>query len=247
MTETAIKERPILFTGPMVRAILDGSKTQTRRVIAYVPPQAIKSWVTDGVARFKSDLSDEMSYSITGPYGKPGDRLWVRETWYDDLSGRTPEDGRNDIYYRADGEAMEQFPENYTDLRWRSPYHMFRWACRLILDVTEIRAERVQEISEADALDEGVWPGEQEPKAFDRVYSECMPIHLFGGLWDSINAAPKPVYARGEDGKKFVVSYVSYPWEEGTTVQEHRGKPHHVYGNPWVWPISFKRLEASDG
>lgn len=120
------RERPILFSGPMVRALLDGRKTQTRRV---VNPQPATS--SDGRA----------CGPIRCPYGAPGDTLWVRETWCSYMPGS--------VRYRADG-------HNDAGWTWRPSIFMPRWASRLTLRVYGVRVERVQQITQADARAEGV-------------------------------------------------------------------------------------------
>ena len=127
------KERPIIFSGPMIRAILEGRKTQTRRIV-------------------KPNCLSKLS-----PYGRTGDRLWVRETW-----GHNPE-GPGYVY-RSDGDFDMKFHGD----RWRPSIHMPRWASRITLEVTGVRVERLQDINEEDALAEGV-------------------EHAFRSLWESIN------------------------------------------------------------
>ncbi len=132
-----MKERPIMFTGPMVRAILDGRKTQTRRVIRPQP-----RWVGDPGIPFRTEDADPKGI-IQCPYGKPGDQLWVRETWApnegDVLAGKA--------FYRADNNTIVE--------RWRPSIHMPRWASRITLEITKVRVERLQDISEEDAKAEG--------------------------------------------------------------------------------------------
>lgn len=125
-----MRERPILFSGPMVRAILAGTKTQTRRV---VKPQPAGEWASPGRS--------------SCPYGRPGDRLWVRETFghFERSEGFKPGCA---VFYRADGNCLKLEP-------WRPSIHMPRWACRLVLEISAIRMERLQAISEADAIAEG--------------------------------------------------------------------------------------------
>lgn len=176
-----MKERPILFSGPMVRAILEGRKTQTRRVVKhkqplFEAPHSFKAYqTTEGVFGFES--YDE---TVRCPYGQPGDRLWVRETWayshqcehYNHLHER------NDSFiYRATNEACG--PK-----KWRPPIHMPRWASRITLEVTGVRVERVLDISEEDARDEG------PPDIFNDTWptiAEYHPIDAFRTLWNSIN------------------------------------------------------------
>lgn len=153
-----MKERPILFSAPMVRAILDGRKTQTRRVVKlrngqYMPPSE------------KADINGWRQMLRNCPYGQPGDRLWVRETHFD---AKRLNEGR--ILYRADGDVSR--------FGWTPSIHMPRSASRITLEVTGVRVERLQDISEADAVAEGVvW--EQGQTA----------INVFETLWESINGA----------------------------------------------------------
>ena len=136
-----MKERPMLFSGPMVRAILDGRKTQTRRIIKP-QPKFVPRWLDEG-----------HWYGLRCPYGEPGDRLWVRETWaaphkYDALPPRLIPVGTN-IHYRSTWEGP-------CGLRWRPSIHMPRWASRVTLEITNIRAERLHKISEKDCEAEGI-------------------------------------------------------------------------------------------
>lgn len=163
MPKVEPRERPILFSGPMVRAILAGTKTQTRRVVKVEPG--------------KLDVGENPAC----PYGVPGgSRLWVRETWYDDNATRDaepiPTSHDDFIHYRADGEAHDQFEELDGFLRWRPSIFMPRWASRITLEVTEVRVERLQEITEADAWAEGI------------AAHVVRPIHDYAALWDSLNA-----------------------------------------------------------
>ena len=186
MTVTEVRERPILFSGPMVRAILDGRKTQTRRVVkpqpewvpypAHVcePGEPVGFWAWQRTPRNFHDSVHE-DFARHNPFGAVGDRLWVRETWAgleigDDVA----------VSYRADvPEDAHKFD------RWRSPIHMPRWASRITLEITDVRVERVQEISEADAIAEGVtaYADAHLSKGHDRT-----PVEVFAYLWDSLNA-----------------------------------------------------------
>jgi len=186
----AVRERPILFSGEMVRAILDGRKIQTRRVVNPQPPSAEAVRAKSGsnydvFRRHKADrvwrvagpvwaVRDLMAREPgwTCPYGYAGDRLWVRETWqawteFDDTRPcDLPTIARTHINYPADG--------NVWDSRRRPSIHMPRWASRITLELTDVRVERVQEISEEDAKAEGV--------------PEAASIGKFRVLWDEINA-----------------------------------------------------------
>lgn len=148
-----MKERPIIFSGPMVRDILEGRKTQTRLVIKPQPDE-------DGLARELSsgDWFDTSGRVYSCPYGKVVDRLWVRETWqknYGTAGG---------LIYRADhGKAEAVYVVDHQTGEWsvccsgwKSPIHMARVASRITLEITSVRVERLQEISEADAQAEGV-------------------------------------------------------------------------------------------
>ena len=183
-------EHPILFNSEMVRAILDGRKTQTRRVIKPQPiPATVHPLCTANISYLgeghysilwdtpKGDgglYRDRDSHSpFLCPYGIPGDRLWVRETW----------NGNRDIgiAYKATDPLMNGCP-------WRPSIHMPRWASRITLEVTNVQVERVQDISEEDAKAEGVCIHNfsecqrENNLAFWELYR-----HGFRSLWDSIN------------------------------------------------------------
>jgi len=220
-----MRERPILFSGPMVRAILAGNKTQTRRTngLAYFssPDNDPDGWccarVTDGHAYMVYENSPH-ERAVPCPYGQPGDRilcggdlLYVRETWaaphaYDHLPPRMiPRDAP--IHYAA--------TEDRGDLLWRPSIHMPRWACRLVLEITRVRVERLQQISDADCWAEGIeeYDGlldEAEicrlAKAMGRSIEDPQPI--FAALWEQINGAGA--------------------WD----------------ANPWVWVMEFRRTVA---
>ncbi len=180
-------ERPILFSGPMVRAILDGRKTQTRRVVKPQPGGQLfhgMDW-----RWYRSALADERE-PIRCPYGVPGDRLWVRETFalsVVDPDGPPPEDDHEnyDVIYRAD---PDQPGGGWTDgdgkaipPPWRPSIHMPRWASRLTLEVVSVRVERLNEISEADARAEGM---DADVANSPRVW--------FMATWNAINAKRAP-------------------------------------------------------
>ncbi|AAT47214.1 hypothetical protein F116p07 [Pseudomonas phage F116] len=223
-----MKERPILFTGPMVRAILEGRKTVTRRVVK--PQPDFLGSMVDPNTPFKT-LDAGLHARITCPYGEPGDRLWVRETWTDVNMCGAPA-----LAYRADEDIRDLMEEpgflddrgafNYDDprvkpypfacwyaeldqARWRPSIHMPRWASRILLEITDVRVERLQDISEEQALAEGV---RGEP--CDHARQACADIGCwgdtakgaFGFLWESLNG-------------------------EGSWA-----------ANPWVWVVEFKRV-----
>lgn len=202
-----MKERPILFSAPMVRAILEGRKTQTRRVVKRTPLEWLDSGLhPDFVALPENGLC---------PYGQPGDRLWVRETWQgplvddvDDVDDyrENPDKFRKPDFceYAADGGPAPEFVTMDDDLvqRWRPSIHMPRWASRILLEVVSVRVERLNDISEPDAMAEGVTLS--APVKPSR--SERMARDAYAELWESINGPGS--------------------WE----------------ANPWVWVVEFKRV-----
>lgn len=148
-----MKERPILFSGSMVRAILAGTKTQTRRPVKLNPSgRAIlggRNWHLD-----------DPECVLACPYGQPGVRLWVRETWAHHPCGGTlrlpPGEGHawgNPIYLATFGAGIKPVCEGFTP--WRPSIHMPRWACRLVLEIVSVRVERLEDITIADAQAEG--------------------------------------------------------------------------------------------
>jgi len=140
-----MKERPILFSTPMVRAILEGRKTQTRRVFSPKLMDWLPSFFT-----WSALTAPGSSFC---PYGKPGDRLWVREAFTD---APAPEEFGGSVYiYRAD--FADYTGEPRTLFKWTPSIFMPRSACRIVLEITDVRAERLQDISREDALSEGVF------------------------------------------------------------------------------------------
>lgn len=164
-----MKERPILFSGPMVRAILEGRKTQTRRV-CKLNLHEMALWIAN-------QSSNNPNVKVRCPYGQPGDRLWVREMHYIG--------GDNLVAYRADSVATFDRKEFFRwddewDGDWRPSIHMPRWASRILLEIVSVRVERLQDISEADALAEGM----TFPEGLE--HGEC-PKTAFWALWGNIN------------------------------------------------------------
>jgi len=205
MIRSEIKERPILFSAPMVRAILAGRKTQTRRMVKgrhidAAPPACFFQWLREYC-----------------PYGKPGDRLWVREAWCPIY----PQDhhyngGRPiEIDYAA-SHSRESYQWRVMDdsgsRRWKPSIHMPRWASRILLEITGVRVERLQDVSDADALAEGVaqivrdsLPTAQQCGEYDVIEADA--VDLYRDLWEQINGPGA--------------------WD----------------ANPWVWVVEFRRIE----
>lgn len=162
------KERPILFSGPMVRALLDGSKTQTRRIIKLPHANPLGEWeptMIGGENGGKTAAGETVPLQgaiwhtrtadcILCPYGMPGDRLWVREThlnWWklDEANPDGPRVFSHVAAYAADGYELQ------ADEKWIPSIHMLRAASRITLEITGVRVERLQSISEFDAAMEG--------------------------------------------------------------------------------------------
>lgn len=213
-----IKERPILFSAPMVRAILDGRKTVTRRP---VKGSALK-WLEEFAPEFVALSANELC-----PFGQIGERLWVRESWWQagDWQATYPEDdtgawsGSQRVFYSADGtppnEPNTSYPNGLRNgaysaaapnkiWRHRPSIHMNRWACRILLEITNVRVERLQDISRADIRAEGLQcPPELASDDVSPNYRDWYPA-AWKELWNST----------GGD------------WD----------------GNPWVWVVEFKRV-----
>lgn len=169
-----MKERPILFSATMIRAILDGSKTQTRRIVK--PEIRVVHAIYPDASISTNRIFEKGDGRIHCPYGQPGDRLWVRECFgYSDSEDET-------LTYRADNPSRP----HETPARWRPSIHMPRWASRITLEVTGVRVERLQEISEADAKAEGV-PCEIIFGTDRGIDGKAFPIREYRDLWESIN------------------------------------------------------------
>lgn len=165
-----MKERPILFSGPMVRSILAGAKRQTRRVFKTR---------NGGVWPNPNDLPGMRQVLRTCPYGQPGDRLWVRET-----HGNLALPGYSPVWtYRADAREGEGW-DLPTGFQWVPSIHMPRAASRITLDVTGVRLERLQNISPDDCIAEGAWPMEQ--RELGRGHEA---VAAFRELWSQINGS----------------------------------------------------------
>ncbi|HHS8841323.1 TPA: morphogenetic protein [Klebsiella pneumoniae] len=200
-----MKERGMIFNGEMVRAILDGRKTQTRR--------QVNASTLDMLDLQK--MYPHKKYNIGCPFGAVGDRIWVRETFcpVDD----TQYGGEKWVDYRATPKfeashpaGWDSAPNDAEALKWRPSIHMPRWASRILLEITDVRVERLNAISQEDAQAEGMelagWrPTYSDPDSGGEVMT---PYDNFAELWSSI--------------------YGDESWK----------------ANPWVWVISFERVEG---
>lgn len=207
-----MKERGIIMTGESVRAILDGRKTQTRRVVnprLYI--EVFDGQAYDTIEQSDPSFAAALVEHVRCPYGAPGDRLWVRETW-------APL-GTSGAIYRADDHDQT---EGYMHViqnggRWRSPIHMPRWASRLLLELTEVRVGRVQDISEVDALAEGC---------------DCRSDLAWGV---GLGVVDDPYQAAVEHGYR---ADFERRWRE---INDKR--PGCAWAaNPWVWALTFRRV-----
>lgn len=178
-----MKERPIPFSAPMVRAILAGTKTQTRRVVKPQPEAEHGGepyWFVGGyrawIYRRTTDLLRKGGNVLPCPYGQPGDRLWVREAWkahttFDHLPPR--DIPQSHVWYMADDSYK-------AESRFRQGMFMPRWASRITLEFTAVRVERLQEISVGDAIAEGIPRGGPENP-------DGIEIREYRQLWERIN------------------------------------------------------------
>lgn len=188
-------DRPILFSAPMVRALLNGSKTQTRRVLKPQPSDDLDN-LGDGETVLDMATGKPVNLRF-----EVGDRLWVRETWYCDHI-----DCQRGPYLCPDNMPLTQLVEDgwlhfrATDdpkqweagqPKWRTPLHLPRWASRLTLTVTDVRVERLQDCSEADAVAEGIERSEEYWMDYEFPSTQCCvdPQSSYRTLWNSINGA----------------------------------------------------------
>lgn len=252
--QTVIKQRPILFSTEMVKAILEGRKIMTRRKLKVQPepPRGIYSdsdaipviqengedlllrfnWKTERSGKVYQDASFFES-KFNCPYGKVGDVLWVRETfvrgcvwdgegsepsYYDMIGEERPEHLKERYWYRADGDCPTEWHNEKKDepgnIPWKPSIFMPREACRLFLSITDIRVERLQDITEEDAEREGIelvehncYKNYDERDPYQFIED---PIGSFRSLWESINGLGS--------------------WEK----------------NEWVWVVSFERIDKPE-
>jgi len=223
------RERPILFRAPMVRANRAGRKTQTRRIMnpqpVPIPPEVKRASPYDdsgfwwACSAAKSMLS---LYDAPGgcPYGHRGDRLWVRETWAPFAVGNRTGISPQCVAYRAscDADGGFDYVNNGDEImrlkvtKWKPSIFMPRWACRNVYEITEVRVQRVNEISEEDARAEGFSadpiPGKVNGKPAKIAFYD--PIRWYAALWDAINGDRAPW---ASNPWVFAISYRPVPGE----------------------------------
>ena len=185
-----MKERPIIFGAPMIRALLDGSKTQTRRIVKPQPPADIEEFLPADPSGFWGFIGNDPIECIHCQRGDSGDKLWIRETWRagdvwdESLPSKIP--ARSEIKYEADGSFRSGTPLNEMG-RLRSPIFMPRWASRITLAITRVRVERLHDISEEDARAEGC--NGDCPVGYIPAHKSSPCVSHFAQLWESINGA----------------------------------------------------------
>ncbi|MEX5880301.1 hypothetical protein AB6G95_11175 [Proteus vulgaris] len=177
-----MKERGIIFNTEMVKAILDGRKTQTRRVMNNQPCTISGETITvqqdDFNFRWAGDLHNDTSGWFPCPLGKVGDRLWVRETF------KTGVCTESTIAYKATHKPSDLEEGWYEEIKWTPSIHMPRWASRITLEITDVRVERLNDISQSDAIAEGAPPSHP---TIDAISRECgfpdFSRSRFGQTW----------------------------------------------------------------
>jgi hypothetical protein len=255
-----LTERPILFSGEMVRAILEGRKTQTRRVITGLPDDfahakahfqtvnydPAKGWWEFSVAsgggidrevkvkgfraRLKVREYDLRTTDVRRcPYGLVGERLWVRENWW--CNPGIVEARRDLVWDEKARKALDRGPVFYAadggecPAGWRPSIHLPRWASRIFLEVTKIRAERLHKCSEADALAEGFPP---TPVTEEQI-AEC-----------ELGTKERAIAESMRGGEFSSLFNFGFAWDQRN---EKRGFAWST--NPWVWVVDFKVVEAA--
>jgi len=210
-----MKERGMIFNGEMVRAILDGRKTQTRRPIQWKQTRFTEIGEREDGSKWpwSEDAEHACDFWHPCPFGAVGDRIWVRETWqaihdYCDENGHVDERRcarsiprhRGNYWHPVYQEAWGNESREDREFPWRPSIHMPRWASRILLEITDVRVERLKSISDGDAIREGC-------STADMKSGDCV-ADVFARLWASI--------------------YGDESWNS----------------NPWVWVIEFKRVEG---
>ena len=232
-----MKERPILFSAQMVRALLDGSKTQTRRIVdPQFQPDALpiemtatdeRGFVTEGhTGMWWCEAAGNPDEAVRCRHGVPGDRLWVREAWkaHSTFDHLPPRDiPQSHVWYLAD--------DGYkAESRTRASMHMPRWASRITLEIAGVRVERLQDISEADAEAEGCERLDIEREVHDwKICPKCGGTRLHnalgssGGVVFDVDCSACDTYV-----KRYKHLWVSINGAGSWDL------------NPWVWVVEFK-------
>ena len=251
-----MKETPMLFCGPMVRAILDGRKTVTRRLVKRQP----NTFWGDVIpcTPFHPTLVDRDGDIYPGPeafgfaddiegwvfpYGRPGDLLWGKETFSE--SPKAKANHFPDTIYRADTQNW------HGAVKWKPSIFMPRWASRLTLEILPgVRVERLQLITTEDCIAEGLTTNMRENDAAVDLRNQ------YRRLWNALNLDPKPIKAGGQ-----IVRYEAYPWSTDDFAANHpdiliksfntkamscqaqyRGVHLDIYPDPYVWRIPFRKI-----
>lgn len=267
-----MRERPIIFSTESVKAILDGRKTQTRRVVKdprrYSREREASLAMSSGrpsMADLQADLelSKDTKPNYPCPYGQVGDRLWVRETYAVRL------DGVDQIMYKSDyNELVKMLDLPKCDIRWKPSIHMFHKDSRITLEITGVRVERIQEITEEDAEAEGI-NGYQVKKfsygnnyrVFKSYHKEYYPLVDHADIGDIVRfQGPNMGFACFQsrnpkckggtlniDAKESFnyVGAIEPDYKNGFEILWNSLNAKRGYGwetNPWVWCISFKKL-----
>jgi hypothetical protein len=224
-----MKERGMLFSKPMVLALLDGSKTQTRRIVKPQPiwlPEVRGAELIGPFMWPRGALGQQCGEPITKlPYGMPGDRLWVRETWqgpilecdeHFDQWLESPDMFKKPGFcvYRAT-DTLDAIDDDGKELGWRPSIHMPRWASRILLEITGLRAERLQDISEADAKAEG-----------------CEQYDVSGLTEAELSLLDAPLMERDN----LYRNGYALLWES-------LAGPGSWDANPWCWVVEFRKVK----
>lgn len=236
-----MRERPILFNADMVRAVLYGRKTQTRRIMKVQPHAGVRN-----SPFVKSGIEDGHGKELVCPFGEVGDCLWVRETWSDvNLEGVSAVAYRADQALRCmtndndDGDEDDPRLEKYsfanwypdlisgTEGIWRPSIHMPRWASRITLEITGVRVERLQDINHDDSYAEGIHTEVWDQTVVAKNYCESDSFFQF---WS-------------EDMDHYVEMDELYRQSFGSLWQSIYGEE-SWQANPWVWVIEFRRIEV---
>lgn len=245
------KECPILFSGPMVRAILEGRKSQTRRVMKPQPTFASQPRFVHGDGHSgrgwyccEDEYPDEGSVFYRSPYGQPGDRLWVREKWTWCSGGaEVTKDavtfGDGGQKFKSSGEYCSPqdsyAPGAFDHIKWKPSIHLPRWASRILLEVVDIRVESLQKISEGDAKREGVLlrASAESGRGLIDIGDKYSPVKYV------------PARAAGESLDQVLERAWKFrPHFAGLWDAINSGRGFGWEKNPWVWVVEFRRVQT---